>query len=126
MDLSRAEIPVPFLETRQKIVDILDRFDSLTASLIDGLPAEIEARNQQYEHYRDRLLDFPRKAIGTEWPDGTRAAAKGLPTFVTVPMATDGDVSEPPHLQATWFHNRAKKSEGSSRKTRSLLVSFGA
>ena len=38
----------------------------LTASLTDCLPAEIEARNQQYEYYRDRLLDFPRKAIGTE------------------------------------------------------------
>lgn len=66
MDLSRVEIPVPSLETRQKVVDILDRFDSLTASLTDGLPAEIEARNQQYEYYRDHLLDFPRKAIGTE------------------------------------------------------------
>lgn len=50
----------------RKVVDVLDRFDSLTASLTDCLPAEIEARNQQYEYYRDRLLDFPRKAIGTE------------------------------------------------------------
>lgn len=58
MDLSRVEIPVPSLETWRKVVDILDRFDSLTASLIDGFPAEIEARNQQYEYYRDRLLDF--------------------------------------------------------------------
>ena len=65
MDLSRVEIPVPCPATQQKIVDILDRFDSLTASLIDGLPAEIEARNQQYEYYRDRLLDFPRKAGAT-------------------------------------------------------------
>ena len=66
MDLAGVEISVPSLETQWKVVDILDRFDSLTASLTDGLPAEIEARNQQYEHYRDRLLDFPRKAIGTE------------------------------------------------------------
>lgn len=65
MDLSRVEIPVPCPATQQKVVDILDRFDSLTASLIDGLPAEIEARNQQYEYYRDRLLDFPRKAGAT-------------------------------------------------------------
>ena len=61
-----SESPVPSLETQQKVVDILDRFDALTTSLTDGLPAEIEARNQQYEYYRDRLLDFPRKAIGTE------------------------------------------------------------
>ena len=57
----RVEIPVPSLATQQKVVDILDRFDALTTSLTDGLPAEIEARRQQYEHYRDRLLDFPRK-----------------------------------------------------------------
>ena len=55
------EIPVPSLKTQQRIVDILDRFDSLTTSLTNGLPAEIAARRQQYEHYRDRLLDFPRK-----------------------------------------------------------------
>ena len=59
--LRTVEIPVPSLETQQRIVDILDRFDSLTTSLTDGLPAEIAARRQQYEHYRDRLLTFPRK-----------------------------------------------------------------
>ena len=58
MDLSGAEIPVPSIETRQKAVDILDRFDSLTKSLTDGIPAEIEARRAQYGYYRDRLLDF--------------------------------------------------------------------
>lgn len=65
MDLSRVEIPAPSIGIQRKGVDILDRFDFLTASLIDGLPAEIEARNQQYEYYRDRLLDFPRKAGAT-------------------------------------------------------------
>lgn len=60
------EIPVPSLETQQKVVDILDRFDALTTSLTNGIPAEIEARRQQYEYFRDRLVDFPRKAIGTE------------------------------------------------------------
>lgn len=84
VDLSRVEIPAPSIGAQQKVVDILDRFDTLTKSLTDGIPAEIEARRAQYGYYRDRLLDFPRKAIGTEWSDGTRAAAKGLPTFVTV------------------------------------------
>lgn len=60
-DVSKVEIPVPSLATQQKVVDILDRFDALTTSLTDGLPAEIEARRQQYEYYRDRLLDFSRK-----------------------------------------------------------------
>ncbi|MGN8935593.1 restriction endonuclease subunit S [Collinsella sp. HCP28S3_E5] len=57
------QVSLPSLETQQKVVDILDRFDALTTSLTDGLPAEIEARNQQYEYYRDRLLDFPRKEV---------------------------------------------------------------
>ena len=57
------EIPVPPLSVQRQVVDILDRFDALTTSLTDGLPAEIEARRQQYEHYRDRLLDFPRKEV---------------------------------------------------------------
>lgn len=56
-------IPVPSLATQQKVVDILDRFDALTTSLTDGLPAEIEARKAQYAYYRDRLLDFPRKEV---------------------------------------------------------------
>ena len=56
------EIPVPSLETQRKVVDILDRFDALTTSLTDGIPAEIEARKAQYAYYRDRLLDFPRKS----------------------------------------------------------------
>lgn len=59
--LNNLEIPVPPLSVQQQVVDILDRFNALTTSLIDGLPAEIEARRQQYEYYRDKLLDFPRK-----------------------------------------------------------------
>ena len=55
------EFPVPSLEEQQRIVDILDRFDSLTTSLSEGLPAELAARRSQYEYYRDQLLTFPRK-----------------------------------------------------------------
>ncbi len=62
MDLARVEIPAPSIATQRKVVDILDRFDTLTKSLTDGIPTEIEARRQQYEYYGDRLLDFPRKA----------------------------------------------------------------
>lgn len=58
MDLARIEIPAPSIATQRKVVDILDRFDSLTASLTDCLPAEIEVRRAQYGYYRDRLLDF--------------------------------------------------------------------
>ena len=66
VDLARVEIPAPSNGTQRKVVDILDCFDTLAKSLTDGIPAEIEARRAQYGYYRDRLLDFPRKAIGTE------------------------------------------------------------
>ena len=65
MDLSRVEIPAPSIGAQRKAVDILDRFDTLTKSLTDGIPAEIEARRAQYGYYRDRLLDFTRKAGAT-------------------------------------------------------------
>lgn len=53
-------IPIPILETEkiEAIVDILDRFDSLCNDITSGLPAEIEARQKQYEYYRDKLLTF--------------------------------------------------------------------
>ena len=59
--LNKLTIPVPPLADQQKIVSILDRFDSLTNDLTEGLPAEIEKRRQQYEYYRDKLLTFKRK-----------------------------------------------------------------
>lgn len=59
--LNKVLIPVPPLEEQQCIVDILDRFDALTSSLSEGLPAELAARRSQYEYYRDQLLTFPRK-----------------------------------------------------------------
>ncbi len=59
--LAEALIPIPSLEEQEKIANILDRFDTLVNDLSQGLPAEIEARQQQYEYYRDRLLTFNRK-----------------------------------------------------------------
>ena len=55
-------IPIPPLAEQQRIVDILDRFDTLTTDITAGLPAEIEARRKQYEYYRDQLLTFKQKA----------------------------------------------------------------
>jgi len=61
---SKIRIPVPPLEEQTRIVAILDKFDTLTTSLSEGLPREIELRQKQYEHYRDLLLSFPKP----EWP----------------------------------------------------------
>jgi type I restriction enzyme S subunit len=51
-------VPIPPIEEQQRIVAILDKFDALVNDLSSGLPAEIKARHQQYEYYRDRLLSF--------------------------------------------------------------------
>ena len=64
--IMKYEVPIPPIEEQNRIVAILDRFDALTTSLQHGLPAEITARRQQYEYYRDKLLDFKRKNVQTE------------------------------------------------------------
>lgn len=51
-------VPVPPLVVQQRIVDILDRFDTLCNDISSGLPAEIEMRQKQYEYYRNKLLTF--------------------------------------------------------------------
>lgn len=56
--LNKITIPVPSLEIQKRIVEILDRFDSLVDDISSGLPAEIAARRKQYEFYRDKLLTF--------------------------------------------------------------------
>ena len=56
--LNKILIPLPPLEEQQKIVDILDRFDKLCNDISEGLPAEIEARQKQYEYFREKLLTF--------------------------------------------------------------------
>ena len=60
-DIEKVKIPVPSIQEQERIVFILDKFDTLTNDLISGLPAEIEKRRQQYEYYRDKLLTFKRK-----------------------------------------------------------------
>ena len=56
--LADIKIPLPSLDEQARIVEILDKFDTLTTDITKGLPAEIEARKKQYEYYRDKLLTF--------------------------------------------------------------------
>ena len=51
-------IPIPNIKEQEKIINILDKFEDLTRSFSVGLPAEIELRRKQYEHYRNQLLSF--------------------------------------------------------------------
>ena len=57
-EVKKFEIPLPPLEEQKRIVEILDRFDKYINDIKEGLPAEIEMRQKQYEHYRKELLDF--------------------------------------------------------------------
>ena len=56
--LGEINLPVPPIEEQKRVVSILDRFDAICNDLTSGLPAEIEARQKQYEYYRDKLLSF--------------------------------------------------------------------
>ena len=56
--LGEINLPVPPIEEQKRIVSILDRFNTICNDLTSGLPAEIEARQKQYEYYRDKLLTF--------------------------------------------------------------------
>lgn len=59
-DIMKYPIPVPPLTWQARIVEILDKFDTLTNSITEGLPREIELRQKQYEYYRDLLFNFPK------------------------------------------------------------------
>ncbi|MEL4205003.1 restriction endonuclease subunit S, partial [Plesiomonas shigelloides] len=58
--ISSFKIPSLSMTEQTRIVSILDKFDALTNSITEGLPREIELRQQQYEYYRDLLLSFPK------------------------------------------------------------------
>ena len=57
-DILNISIAIPTIREQKRITEILDRFDTLCNDLSTGLPAEIEARQKQYEYYRDKLLSF--------------------------------------------------------------------
>lgn len=59
---SNMRFPFPSLPEQEKIVAILDKFDTLTHSISEGLPHEIALRRKQYEYYREQLLAFPKAA----------------------------------------------------------------
>ena len=57
-DMAKMEIPLIPMEKQSEIIERLMKFDTLCADISSGLPAEIEARQKQYEYYRDKLLTF--------------------------------------------------------------------
>jgi type I restriction enzyme S subunit len=57
------EIPLPPIEVQKEIANVLDKFDQICNDITTGLPAEIAARQKQYEYYRDKLLTFTEKQL---------------------------------------------------------------
>lgn len=55
-------VPIPLFSEQQRIISILDKFESLVNDLSEGLPAEIAAVQEQYEYYRNKLLTFKQKS----------------------------------------------------------------
>lgn len=55
-------IKLPSIVEQRRIASLISKFDDLSSSITDGLPAEIETRKKQYEYYRDKLLSFPERS----------------------------------------------------------------
>lgn len=58
--LKNLKVPLPCMNEQTRIAKILDKFETMTGSISDGLPREIELRQKQYEYYRDLLFNFPK------------------------------------------------------------------
>ena len=56
--IKKEKVSIPSLDVQNRIVNVLDNFEKICSDLNIGLPAEIEARQKQYEYYRDKLLTF--------------------------------------------------------------------
>lgn len=56
--IRKFKLPLISIEEQRRTIDILNRFDTFCNNISTGLPAEIEARQKQYEYYRDKLLTF--------------------------------------------------------------------
>ena len=59
--IEEISIPLPSLDVQERYANVLDNFEAICSDLNIGLPAEIEARQKQYEYYRDKLLTFTMK-----------------------------------------------------------------
>ena len=61
--LNQVKISLPSISIQKRIVGLLNHFDKISNSMDIGIPAEIEARQKQYEYYRDKLLTFKEKVV---------------------------------------------------------------
>lgn len=94
VSIEKIKIPIPSLETQQKIVKILDKFTELEAMLETALEAELALRKRQYQYYRDFLLDFDNQ-IGGGIADGYQCRLKNV-VWKTLGEVSDINVGKSP------------------------------
>ena len=84
-DIGRVLISVPPLDTQKRLVQVIEHFDAICTDLNIGLPAEIEARQEQYEYYRDLLLTFAETGsmLMTELVRKSKKSRNCIPNTVT-------------------------------------------
>ena len=56
--VNKIKIKLPPIEIQNKVVKVLDKFQTLLEDTKGLLPTEIEQRRKQYEYYREKLLTF--------------------------------------------------------------------
>ena len=83
-------VPVPPIDVQRKLVEVLDNFEAICTNLNIGLPAEIEARQKQYEYYRDLLLTFAEteKIVGGGYNENVISLIQYVFGYVTLPMGS--------------------------------------
>ena len=59
VSIEKIKIPIVSFKEQERIVAILDKFETLTHSITEGLPLAIEQSQKRYEYYRELLLNFP-------------------------------------------------------------------
>ena len=84
------KVPVPSIDVQRKLVEVLDNFEAICTDLNIGLPAEIEARQKQYEYYRDLLLTFAEteKIVGGGYNEKVISLIQYVFGYVTLPMGS--------------------------------------
>ena len=83
-------VPVPPIDVQRKLVEVLDNFEAICTNLNIGLPAEIEARQKQYEYYRDLLLTFAEteKIVGGGYNENVISLIQYVFGYVILPMGS--------------------------------------
>ena len=88
--IKEIQIPLPSLEVQERYANVLDNFESICTDLNIGLPAEIEARQKQYEYYRDLLLTFAEteKIVGGGYNGNVISIIQYVFGYATLPMGS--------------------------------------